>query len=125
MSLEGEELDKIRWQNWKASEKHGADTYSVRMEVYGMFLEDGDFEKYQHYAYTDELPFDILIEIERKLMRLYWIKNSFTHYYSPEWDRQNKLLLHALAHIQLLEGIRDGTTSLHNKQGKNQILNIF
>ena len=118
-------LDTLRAQNWKSSEKHGADIYSVRLEVYGKFLEEGDFEKYQHYAYTDELPLDILIDIETQLMRLYWIKNRFTKYFSDEWQRMNKLFMNALAHIQLLEGIKAGTTSLYNKNKGNQILNIF
>lgn len=68
-----------------------------RMEFYGEFLEDGDFEKWQPCCYMSHLnPIWQLKKFEANAIaesddpkieiRRLWILNRFTKYKSPEWD---------------------------------------
>ena len=67
-----------------------------RMEFYGLFLNDGDFEKYQKYCYMDKDTVEFRkakyevdkLKIEgtwQEQARVLWIKNRFTEYNGYWW----------------------------------------
>lgn len=85
---------------------------NLRMEDYGFYLEDGDFEKYQPCCYynggytidkwkrlkeeADKLYNTAIpgtIEYDRQELRIAWIRGRFIIWYSDEWQSyQNKII---------------------------------
>jgi hypothetical protein len=74
----------------------GDDVLELRMETYGLYLEEGDFEKFQPVCYMDrhseeflklkDIANSIPININHvKETRRLWILNRFTVYRSKEW----------------------------------------
>ena len=75
-----------------------------KMEYYGLFLQEGDFEKYQPVCYMDHSSTEFLnLQQEashipktndyRKEARRYWILMRFEHYQDTEWGVcRNKFL---------------------------------
>ena len=68
----------------------------LRMEGYGLYLDEGDFEKFQPVCYMDKHSKEFLkLKEEAKLIsisddavketRRLWILNRFTDYQSDEW----------------------------------------
>jgi len=68
----------------------------LRMEGYGLYLDEGDFEKFQPICYMDKHSKEFLkLKEEAKLIsisddavketRRLWILNRFTDYQSDEW----------------------------------------
>lgn len=87
---------------------HGykTDTLEIRIEHYGRFLDDGDFEKYQKYCYmshwnpkfwlmkwwVNRMKESTLPSIERRRM---WILMRFEDYQGKKWsemEEKNKTL---------------------------------
>jgi hypothetical protein len=77
---------------------HGLGSYTleIRMETYGLYLEEGDFEKFQPVCYMDRHSEEFLklkyiansIPISNNPVhetRRVWILNRFTDYRSEEW----------------------------------------
>ena len=74
----------------------------LRMEGYGLYLDEGDFEKFQPVCYMDKHSKEFLkLKEETKLIsisddsvketRRLWILNRFSDYQSNEWvDLRNK-----------------------------------
>lgn len=74
----------------------GDDVLEFRMETYGLYLEEGDFEKFQPVCYMDKHSekFLKLKDIANSIpisndpvneTRRLWILNRFTDYRSEEW----------------------------------------
>ena len=72
--------------------------FELRMEAYGLFLNEGDFEKFQPVCYIDKHSQEYLklhdqvklIQISDdpiKETRRLWILNRFTNYQSEEWKK--------------------------------------
>ena len=77
---------------------HGSSssTFEIRLETYGLYLEDGDFEKFQPACYMDRHSEEFLklkniansIPISNDPVhetRRVWLLNRFTDYRSKEW----------------------------------------
>ena len=107
------EKEKFRlWITGPAMTTMPEEAIDLRMNDYGLYLEDGDFEKYQPCCYynggytTDEweklkIESDKLyntttpgtIEYDRQELRITWIKGRFIIWFSDEWQEwQTKLL---------------------------------
>jgi len=77
---------------------HGSSssTFEIRLETYGLYLEDGDFEKFQPACYMDRHSEEFLKlkDIANSIpisndpaheTRRVWALNRFTDYRSKEW----------------------------------------
>lgn len=77
---------------------HGksAEMFELRLEEYGLYLDEGDFEKFQPACYMDKNSTEFLkLKENAKLIpisdepvketRRLWILNRFTYYQSEEW----------------------------------------
>lgn len=75
-------IDEWRQKFWDEAD------FETTLNVHGMILEEGDFEKYQHNCYeisnTKKFKKEKL-EALRKLLRQRWIFNRYTDLFSKEW----------------------------------------
>lgn len=75
-------IDEWRQKFWDEGD------FDTKMNVYGLFLEEGDFEKYQPNCYeiSNSIKFKKeRLEQLRKLIRQRWIYNRYTDLFSKEW----------------------------------------
>lgn len=99
------EMEKLHREKNFYDHGHG-DAIPVRMEHYSLYLDDGDFEKYQKYCYmshwnpkfwimkwwVNRMKESTLPTIERRRM---WILMRFEDYQGEKWsemEEKNKIL---------------------------------
>ena len=105
-----EEIEKLRLENWNF-ERNKDFQFEDRLETYGSFLNDGDFEYWQPCCYENNgekrieamslKPDQSLdpqsFEYKRQRKRIFWIQSRFTTYQSPEWkdliDKYDSIVL--------------------------------
>jgi len=89
------------WSVGPTMDTKPSEAIDLRMERYGLFLNDGDFEKWQPccYKYNEELKQESdnliptvnpgSIEYDRQVWRIHWIKGRFLTWFSDEWQLWN------------------------------------
>ena len=72
---------------WRQKFYEEAD-FDTTMNIYGIFLEDGDFEKYQPHCYEISNSIEFKkekLEALRQFIRCRWIYDRYTDLFSKEW----------------------------------------
>ena len=95
-----DEIEKLRLEKWNCKENKDFQ-FQDRLEIYGSFMDDGDFEYWQPCCYENDeekrieamslKPDQSLdpqsFEYRRQKKRIFWIQSRFVSYQSHEWKK--------------------------------------
>jgi len=100
-------IEEERMSGWNADQDDG----ETRLQEYGLYLKDNDFEKYQPFCYINHDSLEYMLglrEAEAELTRALWISQRFTTYYDIAWHQLNEKILFHTQMIKKLDRMIGG-----------------